>query len=157
MRIVLLLHLLLSGSTLLQASEEILEAPPLAPIPSEARQLALQTTGSLSEKGFKVRDADWAFTLEKAKTRLLRLTLFVGNEYQFVVATPVAGAALQIALYDDKGNRVPTESLPVAVKSGSTTLVSFSPKQGGEYFLGVSAGGNSSDLALDCSLLLAYK
>ena len=61
---------------------------PAPPVPTEARRLALESAGAFSNDGFRIRDAEWPFTLTKAASAFLRVTLFEGNHYWFVVATP---------------------------------------------------------------------
>lgn len=131
---------------------------PLAPIPSESRRLVMEMAGAFTKDGFKVRNADWAFTLEKKTPLFLRVTLFTGNHYWFAVASPGSGVTLQVTLYDTKGHPVKAEGWQDSgTHDGSRAASGIVPTQSGEYFVGVENLGNSTDLPLDCSLVMAYK
>jgi hypothetical protein len=131
---------------------------PLPPIPSEARHLAMETAKVFTREGFKIRDDEWAFTIEKTNAQFLQLTLFSGNHYWFTVASPTAGANLRLTLYDAQGHPVKGEVWHHdEAQSGSLAAVGIVPERSGSYFVGVERLEKCSDLPLDCSLVMAYK
>ena len=78
----------MSGATNQEGMPQIQSAPnPAVPVPTEAHRLALETAGGFARDGFRIRDAEWAIVLAKGMTTVLKVTLFAGNHYRFVVAT----------------------------------------------------------------------
>ncbi len=150
--------LLLIGCPMVYAEGEENHPPLLAPIPSEAKRLALETMDAVAGDDVKVRDADWSFTLNKTESQFLRVTLFAQNHYWFAVASPASGVPLKITVYDRDGHPVKGEVWQdTTTHSGSRAAIGLIPTQSGEYFIGVSSGENSTDLTLDCALVMAYK
>ena len=134
------------------------ETTALPPIPSEARHLAMETAKVFTQEGFRIRDDEWAFTLDKSTPQFLKLTLFSGNHYWLTVASPSAGANLRVTLYDAQGHPVNGEVWHHDdAHSGSLAAVEIVPQQSGSYFVGVERLEKSPDLPLDCSLVMAYK
>jgi hypothetical protein len=156
--LLLCLIFILFGWLSLKAADEENTSIPLAPIPSEARRLVLETASAFADDGFKVRDADWSFALDKAKPQFLRVTLFAELHYWFAVASPGSGMKLKIVLYDRQGHSVKGEAWQdTGTHDGSRAATGLIPKQSGEYFVGVESLDNSTDVNLDCSLVMAYK
>ena len=152
------LIVILFGCPSLKAVDEENKSLPLAPIPSEAKRLVLETASAFTDDGFKVRDADWSFTLDQAKPQFIRVTLFAGLHYWFAVASAGSGVNLKIVLYDRQGHSVKGEAWQDAgTHEGSRAATELIPKQSGEYFVGVESLDHSTDVNLDCSLVMAYK
>jgi hypothetical protein len=152
-----ILLLMLCGLAV-KVSAETSALLPLPPIPSEARHLAMETARVFTQEGFKVRDDEWAFTLDKTTPQFLQLTLFSGNHYWFIVASPTTGANLRVTLYDSQGHPVKGEAWHHDdTQSGNLAAVGIAPERSGSYFVGVERLEKSPDLPLDCSLVMAYK
>ena len=66
---------------------------PVIPIPTEGRRLALEAAGAFCNDGFRIRDGEWSSSLTKEAPVFLQLTLFAGNRYWFVAATPSAACS----------------------------------------------------------------
>ena len=130
---------------------------PASPVPTEARRLALETAGAFTNDGFRIRDAEWAFVLSKATPRFLHVTLFAGNHYWFVTATPSHGAKLRMTIFDTLGNPLKSEQWRDSAEyTGSRSAAGIAPEASGTYFVGVELM-DSSNQPLDCSLVSAYK
>lgn len=131
---------------------------PVQPIPTEARRLALESAEAFANDGFRIRDAEWPFTLGTGNPLFLQVTLFTGNRYWFVTATPTPGAKLRVTLYDNLGKPLKTQQWEDAgAHGGSRAAAGFAPELSGRYFVGVEIIQASTDLPLDCSLVIAYK
>jgi hypothetical protein len=139
-------------------SAETTSLLPLPPIPSEARHLAMETAKVFTHEGFKIRDDEWAFMLDKTTPQFLQLTLFAGNHYWLTVASPTAGSTLRVTLYDAQGHPVKGEAWHRDdAQPGSLAAVGIAPQLSGSYYVGVERLEQSPDLPLDCSLVMAYK
>ena len=77
-----------------------------AAIPSESRRLALETAGAFVNDGFRIRDGEWGGILAKGTPLLLQVTLFAGESYWFVAASPMRGGVFRVTLYDSSGKRM---------------------------------------------------
>jgi hypothetical protein len=130
----------------------------MAPIPTEARRMALELAGAFQNDGFRVRDGEWGGTLTKGDARFLRLTLFAGESYWVIAATPTQGATLRVTLYDAQGKALKTEQWKDESHGiGSRCAVGVAPDQSGKYFASVELIETSGDLPAEFSLIYAYK
>ena len=128
------------------------------PIPTEARRLALESAGAFTNEGFRIRDAEWAFTLSKGTQAFLQVTLFAGNHYWFVTASPTPASKLRVTLYDKLGKPLKTQQWQeLGEHGGSRAAAGISTERSGSYFVGVEILDAPGDLPLDCSLVIAYK
>ena len=141
-----------------QNRETLPPTNPSHPVPTEARRLALESAGAFTNEGFRIRDAEWAFTLNKGTKAFLQVTLFAGNHYWFVTASPNPGAKLRVTLYDRIGNPLKTQQWQeMGEHGGSRAAAGIAPERSGRYFVGVEILDAPNDLPLDCSLVIAYK
>lgn len=130
----------------------------MAPIPTEARRMALELAGAFQNDGFRVRDGEWGGSLSKGDPRFLRLTLFAGESYWVIAATPTQGAILRVTLYDAQGKALKTEQWKDEGREiGSRCAVGVAPDQSGKYFASVELIETSGDLPAEFSLIYAYK
>jgi|GEM_PF-475074 len=130
----------------------------MAPIPTEARRMALELAGAFQNDGFRVRDGEWGGTLTKGDPRFLRLTLFAGESYWVIAATPSQAATLRVTLYDAQGKALKTEQWKDESRGiGSRYAVGVAPDQSGKYFASVELIETSGDLPAEFSLIYAYK
>ena len=130
----------------------------MAPIPTEARRMALEVAGAFQNDGFRIRDGEWGGSLTKGVPLFLRLTLFAGESYWLVAASPTPGATLRVTLYDSQGKALKTEQWKDERPGvGSRCAVGVAPEQSGKYFVSVELVETSSDLPAEFSLIYAYK
>lgn len=134
---------------------------PAGPVPTEARRLALETAGAFVNDGFRVRDGEWAVSLTKESPRFLQVTLFAGNRYWFVAATPTAGARMRVTVYDESGRPLKGELWQDQGASGGgggfRIAAGVAPERSGKYVVGVELLESSKDAQSDASLVYAFK
>jgi len=120
--------------------------------------MALESADAFTNDGFRIRDSEWPFSLTKAAPAFLEVTLFSGNHYWFVTATPTAGVKLRVTLYDSSGHPMHSEQWQDSGEhGGSRAAAGIAPGESGNYFVGVDLPETPSDQPLDCSLVSAYK
>ena len=156
---ILLLH---GFSGIMMAQETVASAQKvMESIPTEARRLALETAGAFENDGFRIRDGEWSGTLSKGAPLFLQVTLFAGEHYWFVAASPVSGAPLHLMVYDASGKPVKTELWQHAIKGeGTRSAAGVAPTQSGKYFIGLDGmnpTSGSSERPIDFSLVYCYK
>ena len=128
------------------------------PIPSESRRLALETAGAFVNDGFRIRDGEWNGTLAKGKPLFLQVTLFAGESYWFVAASPVRGGVIRVTLYDSMGKPVKGEQWKTPTgDGGARSAAGVAPGKSGTYFVGVELLEQPDPSAADFSLVYAYK
>jgi hypothetical protein len=131
---------------------------PAAPIPTEARRLALDAAGAFTNDGFRIRDGEWSGMLMKGKPVFLNVTLFQGESYWFVGASPSSGATLRITIYDSTGKPLKSEQWKDAAQgAGARYAAGVAPLKSGRYFVGVELMENPGGLPVEFSLVYAYK
>jgi hypothetical protein len=159
----LLMLLLLTGfSGSMMAQETVpFSQKVMAPIPTEARRLALETAGAFENDGFRIRDGEWGATLSKGVPVFLQVSLFAGENYWFVAASPVTGTSLRLKVYDASGKSVKSESWHSSLKGeGTRSAEGVAPTQSGKYFIGVEGmhqTGSPVERPIDFSLVYCYK
>ena len=127
-------------------------------IPSESRRLALETAGAFVNDGFRIRDGEWNGTLAKGKPLHLQVTLFAGESYWFVVASPVRGGVIRVTLYDSAGKPVKGEEWKAPTgDGGARSAAGIAPAKSGTYFVGVELLEQPDPAPADFSLVYAYK
>ena len=127
-------------------------------IPSESRRLALETAGAFVNDGFRIRDGEWNGTLSMGKQLYLQVTLFAGESYWFVVASPVRGGVIRVTLYDSAGKTVKGEQWKAPTgDGGARSAASIAPAKSGTYFVGVELLEQPDPTSVDYSLVYAYK
>lgn len=131
---------------------------PASEIPTESRRLALETAGAFANDGFRIRDGEWSASLEKGKPLFLKVTLFAGNRYWFVAATPVPGTRLRITVYDPSGKPLKSEMWQQSDQhEGSRAAAGVAPEASGQYFVAMEAMETRGPGALEACLVAAYK
>jgi len=136
-------------------AEENSETPvSMAPVPTEARRIALETAGAFLNDGFRVRDGEWTVSPAPGIPAFLVVNLFAGNRYWFVAASPVAGAKLVVTLFDSQGKQVKTEQWSDSgAKLGTRTAAGIAPERSGGYFVRIE----SQDTQAETCLVYRYK
>lgn len=157
--IVLIMIPILSFPGMLQAKDAL--SSPLKvvePISMEPRRLALETAGAFENDGFRIRDGEWRGALSKGIPAFLQVTLFAGENYWFVAASPTTGALLRVTVYDASGKPVKSEFWHNAANSeGTRSATGVAPTQSGKYFIGVEGMKSLNEGPLDFSLVYCYK
>jgi hypothetical protein len=130
-----------------------------APIlPSESRRLALETAGAFVNDGFRIRDGEWNGTLAKGTPHFLQVTLFAGENYWFVAASPARGAVLQVTVYDSSGKALKGEQWKgESGNGGARSAAGVAPEKSGKYFVGVELLEQADPAPAEFSLVYAYK
>jgi hypothetical protein len=135
---------------------------PVIPIPTEGRRLALEAAGAFCNDGFRIRDGEWSSSLTKEAPVFLQLTLFAGNRYWFVAATPSAACSLRVTLYDAAGRIIKSEQWQDPGESsgphtGARAAAGVAPGQSGQYFVSVELLESPSPAPVEATLVTAYK
>ncbi|MFZ4717202.1 MAG: hypothetical protein ACOYMT_06615 [Chthoniobacterales bacterium] len=131
---------------------------PALPVPTESRRLALETAGAFINDGFHVRDGEWSVRLAKGAPAFLQVTLFEGNRYWFVVASPTPGVRLRVTLHDAAGKPLGGEVWhDERATGGSRAAAGVAPGRSGKYFVGVELLDSPSGAPVDTCLVSAYK
>jgi len=128
------------------------------PISMEPRRLALETAGAFENDGFRIRDGEWSGTLSKGAPLFLQVTLFAGENYWFVAASPTTGAMLYVTVYDASGKPIKSDLWHNTVNAeGTRSATGVAPTQSGKYFIGVESMRGPTEGTLDFSLVYCYK
>jgi hypothetical protein len=99
----------------------------------EARKSALDLAGAFSNDGFKIRDGHWCGTVKPHAHALVAVNLYTGNQYWFSAGAIEPAKKIAVSVYDEVGNRVPTESYDAEGKAAA----GFAPANSGQYFVSV--------------------
>src|ERR1043165_4797299 len=76
----------------------------------QAHKVVLDLAGAFSNEGFKMRDGHWTGTLKQKENALVAVNLYAGNQYWFSVGAVDPAKKIDVAVYDETGNRVHTET-----------------------------------------------
>ena len=108
----------------------------------EAHKMVLDLAGAFSNEGFKMRDGHWTGPLKQKENALVAVNLYAGNQYWFSVGAVEPAKKIEIALYDETGNRVTTEGY----SDGEKAAAGFTPTSSGQYYVsvGLVEGGEST-------------
>ena len=108
----------------------------------EAHKMVLDLAGAFSNEGFKMRDGHWTGPLKQKENALVAVNLYAGNQYWFSVGAVEPAKKIEIALYDETGNRVTTEGY----SDGEKAAAGFTPSNSGQYYVSVGLldGGEST-------------
>jgi hypothetical protein len=108
----------------------------------EAHKVVLDLAGAFSNDGFKMRDGHWTGALKSKENALVAVNLYAGNQYWFSVGAVNPAKKIDVAVYDETGNRVTTESY----NEGERAAAGFTPTSSGQYYVSVSLleGGEST-------------
>ena len=131
-------------------------------VPSEARRLALETAGAFTNDGFRTRDGEWSGTLTKGTPLFLQVTLFAGESYWFIAASPQRGGVVRVTLHDSSGKRIKGEQWKDEIKEGdlkpfARSAAGLSPEKSGTYFVAVELVEQPDASPADFTLVYAYK
>ena len=100
----------------------------------EAHKIVLDLAGAFSNEGFKMRDGHWTGMLKQKENALVAVNLYAGNQYWFSVGAVEPAKKIDVAVYDETGNRVTTESY----NDGEKAAAGFTPTNSGQYYVLVS-------------------
>jgi hypothetical protein len=108
----------------------------------DARKAALDLAGAFSNDGFKMRDGHWCGTIKPHEHALIAVNLYAGNQYWFTAGATGPAKKIDIAVYDETGSKVTTESYD----QGQRAAAGFSAANSGQYYIsvGLAEGGESS-------------
>jgi hypothetical protein len=102
-----------------------------------AHAAVLDLAGAFTNDGFKLRDGDYAGSLEPGKATVIQVNLYAGNEYWFSVATADLKTAVTISLYDETGKLLKTQPYTDPHRAAA----GFSPEVSGPYYVRVANAG----------------
>src|SRR5690349_6746177 len=108
----------------------------------EAHKTVLDLAGAFANDGFKMRDGHWTGPLKQKENALVAVNLYAGNQYWFSVGAIEPAKRIEVAVYDETGNRVTTEEF----NDGEKAAAGFTPTNSGQYYISVSLleGGEST-------------
>ena len=108
----------------------------------QAHKMVLDLAGAFSNEGFKMRDGHWTGPLKEKENALVAVNLYAGNQYWFSVGAVEPAKKIEVAVYDETGNRVTTENY----NEGEKAAAGFSPTSSGQYYVSVGLidGGEST-------------
>jgi hypothetical protein len=108
----------------------------------EAHKIVLDLAGAFSNDGFKMRDGHWSGMLKPNERALIAVNLFAGNQYWFSVGATEPAKKIEVAVYDETGKLMTTESY----NEGERASAGFSPTSSGQYYIsiGLLEGGESA-------------
>ena len=116
----------------------------------EAHRAVLDLAGAFTNDGFKMRDGHWTGTLKTGEHALIAVNLYAGNQYWFSVGAVQPAKKVDVAVYDETGKLMTTESY----NEGERAAAGFSPTTSGQYY--VSVGLVEGDPSSFC-LVYSYK
>lgn len=129
------LFVLIAGiSGLLHAQEAVEEKPALDELKLIAQQAAIPHLGGGNP--FILRESTWSGSVEPGKARLIQVQLFKRNDYHFWVAMPDRKAAVNLNLYNGKGELLEAKNLRYETTNVASLIAS--PSETGVYYLRVS-------------------
>jgi hypothetical protein len=99
----------------------------------EAHKVVLDLAGAFSNDGFKMRDGHWTGALKQKENTLVAVNLYAGNQYWFSVGAVEPAKKIDVAVYDETGNRVTTEMY----NDGEKAAAGFTPTSSGQYYVSV--------------------
>ena len=100
----------------------------------QAHKIVLDLAGAFSNEGFKMRDGHWTGALKQKENALVAVNLYAGNQYWFSVGAVEPAKKIDVAVYDETGKRVTTESY----NDGGKAAAGFTPSSSGQYYVSVS-------------------
>ena len=116
----------------------------------QAHKVVLDLAGAFSNDGFKMRDGHWAGLLKPKENAVVAVNLYAGNQYWFSVGAIEPARKIDVAVYDETGKLVQTESY----NEGSRAAAGFSPTSSGQYFISITL--TDGDESTYC-LVYSYK
>jgi hypothetical protein len=130
-----LLALLLLGGFAGVRSQEVVEVKPsLDELKLVAQQAAIPHLGGGNP--FILRESTWSGEVEPGKARLIQVQLFKRNDYHFWVAMPDRKAAVNLNLYNGKGELLEAKTLRYETPNLASLIAT--PSETGIYYLRLS-------------------
>lgn len=100
----------------------------------QAHRAVLDLAGAFSNDGFKIRDGHWSGMLKPKENAVVAVNLYAGNQYWFAVGAIEPAKKVDVAVYDETGKLVETESF----QDGLRAAAGFSPTTSGQYFVSIN-------------------
>jgi hypothetical protein len=97
----------------------------------QAHKVALDLAGAFTNDGFKMRDGHWSESLKPHEDALIAVNLYAGNQYWFSVGANDPASKIDVAVYDETGQRVKTDNY----NDGEKAAAGFSPATSGQYYV----------------------
>jgi hypothetical protein len=111
----------------------------------QAHKLVLDLAGAFSNEGFKMRDGHWTGALKQKENALVAVNLYAGNQYWFSVGAVEPAKKIELAVYDEAGQRVTTETY----NDGDKAAAGFTPASSGQYYVSIGlVEGNETTYCL---------
>jgi hypothetical protein len=130
----LLALVLLGGFSSLRAQEAVEVKPSLDELKLVAQQAAIPHLGGGNP--FILRESTWSGEVEPGKARLIQVQLFKRNDYHFWVAVPDRKAAVNLNLYNGKGELLEAKTLRYETPNLASLIAT--PSETGIYYLRLS-------------------
>lgn len=127
-------------------------AEPLDEIKLIAERAALPHLSG--ENPFILRESSWSGEVEPGKVKLLQVHLFKRNDYHFWLAVPDRRAALNLNLYNGKGDLV--EARTLTYEDRNVVSLIASPTETGIYYLRLSLQ-NTVEQPQPWAVIYAYR
>ena len=105
-----------------------------------ARITAATIFVKLRNRGYQLRDFFSSGLLRRGQSTVIATTLSAGNDYTLVAAGCEDAYDVDLAVYDENGNRVGSDG-----DSSSVAVVSVSPRWSGTYYLKVTMYNSTSN------------
>jgi hypothetical protein len=116
----------------------------------QAHKAVLDLAGAFANDGFKMRDGHWTGLVKPKENALIAVNLYAGNQYWFSVGAIEPAKKIEVAVYDETGRRITTETF----NDGDRAAAGFTPTSSGQYY--VSVGLLEGDESNFC-LVYSYK
>ena len=129
-----LVLVLLGGFASVRGQEVVDRKPSLDELKLVAQQAAIPHLAGGNP--FILRESTWSGAVEPGKARLIQVQLFKRNDYHFWIAMPDRNAAVNLNLYNGKGELLEAKSLSYETPNVASLVAS--PSETGVYYLRVS-------------------
>lgn len=96
-----------------------------------ARKAALDLAGAFSNDGFKLRDGNYAGTIQPRQNVVVQVNLYAGNQYWFSVGATDKAKKLLVTVFDETGRQVQTDPYQDEARAAA----GFAPEASGPYFI----------------------
>ncbi len=125
---------MLGAGSGLRAQEVVEVRPSLDELKLFAQQAAIPHLGGGNP--FILRESTWSGEVEPGKARLIQVQLFKRNDYHFWVAMPDRKAAVNLNLYNGKGELLEAKTLRYETPNLASLIAT--PSETGIYYLRLS-------------------
>ena len=129
-----LVLVLLCGFAGVRGQEVVDRKPSLDELKLVAQKAAIPHLGGGNH--LILRESTWSGVVEPGKARLIQVQLFKRNDYHFWIAMPDRKAAVNLNLYNGKGELLEAKNL--SYETPNVTSLVASPSETGVYYLRVS-------------------